>query len=244
MMNQGSVVNHGKAMSKSLGNGVDLSVELGQYGVDAVRLAMLFASPPEDDIDWATVSPGKHVDFLNRVWRTVHEGAQVPDGELQPELARTVAKTVDDSTRLVEAFRFNVAISRLHELTRALGKAAREGQPVRKGLETLAILLAPYAPFTAEECWSLLGHDVAAGDSVHASSWPVADEALLVDEAVTCVVQIAGKVRARLEVAPSISDDELQALALGNEAVQRALDGRAVHKVIVRAPKLVNIVPG
>jgi leucyl-tRNA synthetase len=244
MMNQGSVVNHGKAMSKSLGNGVDLGVELAQYGVDAVRLAMLFASPPEDDIDWATVSPGKHVDFLNRVWRTVHEGAQLPDGELQPELARIVAKTVDDSTRLVEAFRFNVAISRLHELTRALGKAAREGQSVRKGLETLAILLAPYAPFTAEECWSLLGHDVAAGDSVHAASWPVADEALLVEETVTCVVQIAGKVRDRLDVPPSIGEEELQALALASDAVQRSLDGRSVHKVIVRAPKLVNIVPG
>ena len=244
MLNQGMVVNHGKAMCKSLGNGVDLGVELAQYGVDAVRLTMLFAGPPEDDIDWSTVSPGKHVDFLNRVWRTVHEGAQAPDGELEPALARTVAKTVDDSTRLVEAFRFNVAISRLHELTRALGKAAREGQPVRKGLETLAILLAPYAPFTAEECWSLLGHDVAAGDSVHASSWPVAEQDLLVEETVTCVVQIAGKVRDRLEVPPSIGEEELQTLALASDAVQRSLDGRSVHKVIVRAPKLVNIVPG
>ncbi len=244
LLNQGSVINQGKAMSKSLGNGVDLGIELAQYGVDAVRLTMLFAGPPEDDIDWALVNPGTHVDFLNRVWRTVREGAVLPDAPLHPPLGRVVAHTVDDSTRLAESFRFNVAISRLHELTKALGRAVREGQPVREGLETLAVLLAPYAPFMAEECWSLLGHDVAAGDSVHAQPWPEADPALLVEDTVTCVVQVAGKVRHRLEVAPSISDEALEEMALASEAVQRTLEGRPVRKVIVRAPKLVNVVPG
>jgi leucyl-tRNA synthetase len=238
------VINEGKAMSKSLGNGVDLGVELSQFGVDAIRLSMLFAGPPEDDIDWALVSPAKHVDFLNRVWRVVREGSLGPDGPLPDDLARLVAHTIEDSTRLAESFRFNVAISRLHELTKALGRAVREDQPTRYGLETLAILLAPYAPFMAEECWSLLGHDVAAGDSVHAQSWPVADPALLVEESVTCVVQVAGKVRDRLEVPPSIGEDELRELALASGAVQRVLDGRPIAKVIVRAPKLVNIVPG
>jgi leucyl-tRNA synthetase len=174
----------------------------------------------------------------------VREGVAGPTGDMTEPLARTVAHMVDDSTRLAESFRFNVAISRLHELTKALGQAVEAGEPAREGLETLAILLAPYAPFAAEECWSLLGHDVAGGDSVHAQSWPTADPALLVESTVTCVVQVAGKVRDRLEVAPSIGEQELQALALASEAVARALDGRPVHKVIVRAPKLVNIVPG
>jgi leucyl-tRNA synthetase len=159
-------------------------------------------------------------------------------------LARTVARVVDDSTRLNESFRFNVAISRLHELTTALWHAVDNGEPAREGLETLVILLAPFAPFTAEECWSLLGHDVAAGDSVHAQLWPTVDPALLVEDTVTCVVQVAGKVRDRLEVPPTISEDELSELALTSEVVLRALDGRPVRKVIVRAPKLVNIVPG
>ncbi len=244
LLNQGSVINEGKAMSKSLGNGVDLGAELTAFGVDAIRLTMLFAGPPEDDIDWATMSPSTHVKFVTQVHRVVRDGAALPDGPLNEPLARVVARVVDDSTRLVESFRFNVAISRLHELRRALQQAVDAGEPVREGLETLAILIAPYAPFIAEECWSLLGHDVAAGDSVHAATWPTADPALLIEDTVTCVVQIAGKVRDRLEVPPSISDADLEALALASEVVQKALDGRPVRKVIVRAPKLVNIVPG
>jgi leucyl-tRNA synthetase len=244
LLNQGSVINQGKAMSKSLGNGVDLGAELAQFGVDAVRLTMLFAGPPEDDIDWADMSPSTHAKFLSRVWRVVRDGAAGPEGALDEALARSVARVVDDSTRLGQAFRFNVAISRLHELTRALGHAVEAGRPAGEGLETLAVLLAPYAPFVAEECWSLLGHDVAAGDSVHARSWPVADPALLIEESVTCVVQVAGKVRDRLTVPPAISEDSLRELALASEAVQRSLDGRGVAKVIVRPPRLVNIVPG
>jgi leucyl-tRNA synthetase len=244
LLNQGSVINEGKAMSKSLGNGVDLGAELTAFGVDAIRLTMLFAGPPEDDIDWATMSPSTHVKFVTQVHRVVRDGAELPAGRMNEPLARVVARVVDDSTRLCESFRFNVAISRLHELRRALQQAVDAGEPVREGLETLAILIAPYAPFIAEECWSLLGHDVAAGDSVHAATWPTADPALLVESAVTCVVQIAGKVRDRLEVPPTISDADLEVLALASEAVQKALDGRPVRKVIVRAPKLVNIVPG
>ncbi len=242
LLNQGSVINQGKAMSKSLGNGVDLGTELANFGVDAVRLTMLFAGPPEDDIDWADMSPGTHGKFLGRIWRVVKEGASGPAGEMAPELARTVAKVVDDSTRLAESFRFNVAISRLHELTTVLWHAVDKQQPAREGLEALAVLLAPYAPFMAEECWSLLGHDVAAGDSVHAQPWPTADPALLIELSTTCVVQVNGKVRDRIEVPPDIDGDELEKLASASEAVQRSIAGKPVRKVIVRAPKLVNFV--
>jgi leucyl-tRNA synthetase len=133
------------------------------------------------------------------------------------------------------------------ELTNALRRAADAPAPalesLRDGVEALAVMLGCFAPYTAEEVWSRLGHDVEAGDSVHDSSWPSADPALLVEESVTCVVQVAGKVRDRLEVAPDIGEDDLRALALASDGVVKALDGRGVRTVIVRAPKLVNVVP-
>ncbi len=133
------------------------------------------------------------------------------------------------------------------ELTNALRRAADASPPaaasLRDGVEALAVMLGCFAPYTAEEVWSRLGHDVEAGDSVHDTGWPVADPALLVEETVTCVVQVQGKVRERLEVPPSISEDDLRALALASDGVVKALDGRDVRTVIVRAPKLVNVVP-
>jgi leucyl-tRNA synthetase len=247
LLNQGSVTMDGAAMSKSKGNMVDLGSQLDTYGVDAIRIAMLFAGPPEDDVDWADVSPSGAVKFLARVWRLCGDVAVAPAGTVDVALARTIAHTVDEVTRLTEAFRFNVSIARLMSLTSALRKAVDagvDGDQLREGAGMLATMLAAFVPFTAEEAWSRLGHDVVASDSVHASSWPVADPALLVDESVTCVVQIAGKVKERLEVSPDISEDDLRALALASESVVKALAGREARKVIVRAPKLVNIVPG
>ena len=156
-------------------------------------------------------------------------------------------RAIDEVTRATEAQRLNVAVARLMELTNALRKGLDGGAPaagsLREGVEALAVMLGCWAPYTAEEAWSRLGHDVEAGDSVHDTTWPTADPALLVQETVTCVVQVQGKVRARLEVSPDLTDQELQDLALADEAVQRALNGREVTKVIVRAPKLVSIVP-
>jgi leucyl-tRNA synthetase len=241
LLNQGSVILDGKAMSKSLGNMVDLGDELGRFGVDAIRLTMLFAGPPEDDVDWADVSPSGSVKYLARAWRAVRDAAAGPEG-LDESLAKPVAKTVDEVTRLTEGFRFNVAVARLMELTSALRKAIDAGLAARDGAAVLAVLLAPFAPFLAEQAWAELGHDVGAGDSVHLAAWPVADPALLVEDAVTCIVQVGGKLRARLEVAADIAAGELEKLALAAEPVQRSLDGLTVRKVIVRAPKLVNIV--
>jgi leucyl-tRNA synthetase len=248
LMNQGQVINQGKAMSKSLGNGVDLGQELSRFGVDAVRLTVVFAGPPEDDIDWADVSPSGSVKYLARVARLAEDVALLGDGDGRDEAVdRVVAKTVDEVTRLVEAQRLNVCIARLMELTNALRKAADVPTPavgsLREGAEALAVMLGCFAPYTAEEVWSRLGHDVESGDSVHATTWPEADPALLVEESVTCVVQVQGKVRDRLEVAPDICEDDLRALALASDAVAAAIGGREVRTVIVRAPKLVNVVP-
>ena len=247
LMNQGQVINQGKAMSKSLGNGVDLGQELSAYGVDAVRLTVVFAGPPEDDIDWADVSPAGSVKYLARVARLAEDVAALTGSDRDVVVDRAVARAVDDVTRATEAHRLNVAVAKLMELTNALRKGLDGGAPaaasLRDGVEALAVMLGCWAPYTAEEAWSRLGHDVEAGDSVHDTTWPTADPALLVQESVTCVVQVQGKVRERLEVAPDIAEDELRALALASEGVVKALAGREVRTVVVRAPKLVNVVP-
>ncbi len=247
LMNQGQVINGGKAMSKSLGNGVDLGGQLAAYGVDAIRLTIVAAGPPEEDIDWADMSPASTLKWLGRVVRVATDVAATTGGERDAAVDKAVAKSVDEVTRLIESHRLNVAIARFHELTTTLRRAvdAGVGEPsLRDGVHALAVMLSCYAPYTAEELWSILGHDVRAGDSVHDSSWPTADPALLVDESVTCVVQVAGKLRDRLEVPPAISEDELRALALSSPRIVELLGGVAPRAVIVRAPKLVNVVPG
>jgi leucyl-tRNA synthetase len=179
------------------------------------------------------------VKYLSRVWRLAGDATKAPAGELDIDLARTVAHTVDTVTRLVESFRLNVAIARLMELTTATRRAVDAGRPVRQAVEALVVMLAPFAPYLAEDCWARLGHE----PSVHNQPWPVAEASLLVTDTVTCVVQVAGKVRDRLEVPVSVTEESLRELALASPAVARALAGRPVRTVIVRAPKLVNIVP-
>jgi leucyl-tRNA synthetase len=250
LVNQGQVINHGKAMSKSLGNGVDLGEQLAAHGVDAIRLTMIFASPPEDDIDWADMKPDALVRFLGRVARIAAEvagsGARPAAGDVaggDPELRKVTHRTIDEVTRLVESTRLNVAVARLMELVsaarRTIDGGPGAGDPaVREAAESLAVMLSLFAPYTAEECWEMLGYQPSVGKA----SWPAADPALLVQETVTCVVQVDGKVRDRLEVAPSVGEDELRELALASPGAERALAGRGIRTVIVRAPKLVNIV--
>jgi leucyl-tRNA synthetase len=208
---------------------------------------VVFAGPPEDDIDWADVSPAGSVKYLARVARLAEDVAALPGAERDVVVDRAVARAVDEVTRATEAQRLNVAVAKLMELTNALRKGLDGSSPaggsLRDGVEALAVMLGCWAPYTAEEAWSRLGHDVEAGDSVHDTTWPTADPALLVQESVTCVVQVQGKVRERLEVAPDIAEDELRALALASDGVVKALDGREVRTVVVRAPKLVNVVP-
>jgi leucyl-tRNA synthetase len=246
LLNQGQVINQGRAMSKSLGNGVDLGEQLAAHGVDAIRLTMIFASPPEDDIDWADMNPDAQVKFLGRVWRLAADAgaAETGPGTGDGDLRKVTHRTVDEVTRLVEASRLNVAVARLMELAsatrRAIDSGPGAGDPaVREAAETLAILLSIFAPYTAEECWALLGHK----PSVAQAGWPSADPALLVEDLVTCVVQVNGKVRDRLQVPPGIGEDELRELALAAPGVMRALNGAEVRMAIVRAPRLVNFVP-
>ncbi len=248
LVNQGQVINQGKSMSKSLGNGVDLGEQLAAHGVDAIRLTMIFASPPEDDIDWADMRPEASVKFLGRVARIAAEvgsaNAGVPAASGDLDLRKVTHRTIDEVTRLVESERLNVAVARLMELASAARRTIDSGPgaadpAVREAAETLAVLLSLFAPYTAEESWELLGRPA----SVATAGWPAADPSLLVQDLVTCVVQVSGKLRDRLEVPPGIAEDELRELALAAPGVSRALAGRGVRTVIVRAPKLVNIVP-
>ena len=247
LLNQGMVGMNGAAMSKSKGNLVRLSEQLDQHGVDAIRLTMAFAGPPEDDIDWADVSPAGSARFLARAWRLSSDvaspvGVDVSTGD--PALRRATHRTLHEVVGLIESFRFNVAVARLMELVNVTRKAidgtvGGADPAVREATEAVAVMLSLFAPYTAEDIWARLGHQPA----VALAGWPVIDEALLVEDTVTCVVQIQGKVRDRLEVPPAITEAQLRELALGSPAVQKALDGRGIRTVIVRAPKLVNIVP-
>ncbi|WP_422386728.1 leucine--tRNA ligase [Kribbella antiqua] len=247
LLNQGQVINQGKAMSKSLGNGVNLGDMIDEYGVDAVRLTMVFAGPPSDDIDWADMSPGGSLKFLQRAWRLAGAveaplGSDPSTGDT--ELRKITHRTIADAAELIDSFRFNVMVARIMELVNATRKAVDSGPgaadpAVREAVEAVAVLLSLVAPYTAEDMWEALGHEA----TVAKAGWPKVDPALLVQDAVTCVVQIAGKVKDRLEVSPDITDADLEQLALASDTVQKALDGRGVRKVIVRAPKLVNIVP-
>ena len=245
-LNQGIVINQGKKMSKSLGNGVSLGDQLADFGVDAVRLTLVFAGPPEDDIDWADMSPAGSLRFLQRAWRLAGDVSS-PVGT-SPEggdgaLRKVTHYTLDQAAHLIDGRRFNVMVARVMELVNSTRKAIDTGSgpadpAVREAVEAVAVLLSLVAPYIAEEMWERLGHQ----PTVARAGWPAVDPALLVEDTVTCVVQVQGKVRARLEVSPGVSDADLEALALSDPDVARALDGREVRKVIVRAPKLVNVV--
>jgi leucyl-tRNA synthetase len=248
LLNQGIVGMDGSAMSKSRGNLVRLSDELAKNGVDAVRLTMVFAGPPEDDIDWKDVSAEGSARFLARVMRLARDvtspsGVDVTTGDLG--LRRSTHRVIHDVTQAIETFRFNVAVARVMELVNAARKAIDSGPgggdpAVREAAETVALVLSLVTPYTAEEMWEVLGHP----PTIALAPWPEVDPALLVQESVTCVVQVAGKLRDRLEVSPDVSDDELRERALASDAVQRALEGRGVRTVVIRAPRLVNVVPG
>jgi leucyl-tRNA synthetase len=248
------VLNGGKAMSKSLGNGVDLGEQIGLFGVDAIRLTMVFASPPQDDIDWADVNPDAMVKFLGRVWRIATDVAAAGPANRDfaagdRDLRRVTHRVIEEVTRQVENYHLNVAVARLMELVSATRKAIDSGpgaadSAVREAAEALTVMLSLFAPYTAEESWEALGGPAgfAGIPSVARTSWPAADPALLVQETVTCVVQVNGKVRDRLEVSPDITEAQLRDMAVTAPGVIRALAGQEITRVVVRPPKLVNIV--
>ncbi len=246
LLNQGMVLMDGSAMSKSRGNLVKLSDELDKHGVDAIRVSMVFAAPPEDDIDWADVSPAGSLKFLNRAWRISQDvsskvGVDFKSGNI--ELRKVTHKSLSDIELAVESFRFNVAIARVMELVNATRKAIDSGcgpadPAVREAAEAIAIALSLVAPYTAEDMWEKLGHKPAIANA----GWPVLDKSLLGVDNVIAILQVNGKIKDRIEVSPNISKAELEKLGRENAQIQSALAGLQVSKVITVAPKLVNFV--
>ncbi|MGW5352755.1 leucine--tRNA ligase [Streptomyces sp. NPDC004031] len=227
-------------MGKSLKNAVTPDEICAEFGADTLRLYEMAMGPLDVSRPWDTRAVVGQYRLLQRLWRNVVDETTgevtVTDAEPDEETLRALHKAIDGVGGDMAGLRFNTAIAKITELNNHLTKTG--GPLPRTVAEQLVLLVAPLAPHIAEELWSRLGH---TGSLAHAD-FPVADPALAQDPAVTCVVQIKGKVKARLEVPPAITDADLEALALADPAVTAALDGAAVRKVIVRAPKLVNIV--
>lgn len=245
LLNQGMVLQDGAKMSKSKGNLVEFASELKSHGADALRVTLAFAGPPEDDIDWADVSVQGSAKFLARAWRVAGDvaspaGASFAAGD--KELRRHTHRLLADAPALVESYKFNVLVARLMDQVNVTRKAidtgAGAGDPaVRESAEAIAMILSLFAPYTAEDMWARLGHE----PTVALAEWPAADESLLVEDEVTMVVQVDGKVRDRLTLPASVSEDEARAAALDAAGVQRAIGDRQIVNVIVRVPKIVSI---
>ena len=237
---EGKPVNreYGK-MGKSLKNVVTPDEMYESYGADTFRVYEMSMGPLDVSRPWETRAVVGAQRFLQRVWRLVVDensgAASVSDELASDELRQALHKTIDAVHSEMDGMRFNTAIAKLIELTNHITKT--EARP-REVIEPLVLMLAPFAPHIAEELWSRLGHP----ETLAYEPFPTADPAFLVEESVTCVIQVQGKVRARLEVSPAVSEEELTALALAEPNVQRALDGQEPRRVIVRAPKLVNVV--
>ncbi|MET8470778.1 leucine--tRNA ligase [Streptomyces sp. NPDC006422] len=233
-------------MGKSLKNAVTPDEICAEYGADTLRLYEMAMGPLDVSRPWDTRAVVGQFRLLQRLWRNIVDETtgevtvvDVPEADIDVATLRALHKAIDGVRGDLEGMRFNTAIAKVTELNNHLVKAYQGGSLPRSVAERLVLLIAPLAPHVGEELWRKLGHD----DSVVHQGFPVADPEYVVDESVTCVVQIKGKVKARLEVSPSISDEELEKIALADEKVVAALDGAGIRKVIVRAPKLVNIVP-
>jgi leucyl-tRNA synthetase len=259
LLTQGMVIKDGAKMSKSKGNVVDPDELIASFGADTARLFSLFAAPPEKDLDWSEQGVEGAFRFLNRVWRFVQGNLQTlkaatgpPPGSLSGRgraFRRIIHETIQRVTNDIEdRFHFNTAISAIHELVNALHAfagesddtmAAEERQALlREAVDTTLLLLAPFAPHLADELWAELG----LRDSLVLERWPVADETALLREAVVVVVQVDGRVRSRLAVAPGTSEDALRAQALADGRVRPWLSGKDVERVVVVPGRLVNVV--
>ena len=227
-------------MGKSLKNMVTPDDMCDTYGADTFRVYEMSMGPLDSFRPWETRAVVGSQRFLQRLWRNVVDErtgvVRVVDEDPDVETRRLLHRPIEQVRKDYDGLSDNTAIARLIERNNHVVKS---GVAHREVAEALVLMVAPLAPHVAEEMWSRLGHST----SLAYQPFPVADPALLAVASVTCVLQVAGKVRDRIEVPPDVSDDELRERALASEAVTRALDGRDVRTVVVRAPRLVNVVP-
>lgn len=251
LLTQGMVLMDGSKMSKSKGNTVSPIEIINKYGADTARLFVLFAAPPERDLDWSEQGVEGCFRFINRVYRLVDELAEIAksnaevkavtkeDKAMRLVIHSTLKKVTAD---LSEKFGFNTAIAALMELINEMYKYkeldTRNDGIIREGIETIVTILAPFTPHVGEELWTMIGKE----GSVFDINWPKYDEKALVQDEVEVIVQVNGKLRAKVAMDANISREDMEKMALEDAKVQAAIEGKNVVKVIAVPKKLVNIV--
>jgi len=266
LLTQGMVLKDGIKMSKSVGNTVSPEEIIDKYGADTARLFILFASPPEKDLEWSDQGVEGCYRFINRVWRIVDEYKNIFDSDSQKSIQSNknseksrgklskedkelkyvlnyAVKKVSEDIR--ERFNFNTAISAIMELVNALyaykdkvGDNLRNETILKEAIEKLIILLAPFIPHVTEELWESIGKE----ESVHNQKWPSYDPDALIKDEIEIVIQINGKVKERIMIATGLSKEETREEAMKTEKVKELIEGKDVIKVIVVPERLVNIV--
>lgn len=254
LLTQGMVLKDGTKMSKSLGNVVSPEEIIEKYGADTARLFILFAAPPERDLDWNDTAVEGAYRFLNRVWRAVEDlksfvidntsdMSDLNDDDKKLRLA--VHTTIKKVTADCERFSFNTAISSVMEMVNALyvykekvNKENYNKSVITEALESLVILLCPFVPHITSELWEILGKETDLTNE----NWPQYDENALVVDEIEIVLQINGKIRDKLKINPDMSPDEMKELALGSGKIQELIDGKEIVKCIAVPKKLINIV--
>jgi leucyl-tRNA synthetase len=234
-------------MSKSKKNVIAPEAIISDYGADTIRWFMLSDTPPERDIEWTDAGAEGCWRFVQRVWRLVSEAeglpapgtAASPSDEISKALRQSAHKAIAAVTEDLSGLRFNRAVAQLYMLSNAIADAPKADAAIRReALEALVLLSAPMMPHLAEECWRALGHDRLVAET----AWPKHDPALLKTDTVTIAVQVNGKRRGEVTVARDADNKTVEAAALAEDGVKRALDGAAPKKVIVVPGRIVNIV--
>ncbi|MBF8982154.1 leucine--tRNA ligase [Lutibacter sp. B2] len=251
LLTQGMVLKDGAKMSKSKGNVVSPKEIIDEYGTDTARLFILFAAPPERDLEWSDTGVDGCHRFLNRVWRVVVElkdsinckevqsNMTKEDKHLKYTIHNTIKRVTED---IEERFNFNTAISAIMELVNEIYKYKeienKNSDLLKEAVDTLVILIAPFAPHITEELWRILGYET----SVHNQAWPKYEEAAIVKDEIDIVIQVNGKVKDRMTISSNLSKEEMEKEALVNDKIVSAIEGKQIVKIIAVPKKLVNIV--
>jgi len=244
LLTQGMVLKDGEVMSKSKGNIVDPDGIIKKYGADTLRLSILFAAPPQEQLEWSDRAVGGANRFLNRVWRLVEKKPetrnQKPVEKDLLNLRKKTHQTIKAVTEDIENFKFNTAIAKIMELVNSVYSLPFTvySKEIKKTIKTIVLLLSPFTPHIAEEMWRRLGYR----EDILKTRWPKYDEDLIKEEMITYVIQVNGKVRSKLEVSAEILEEELRELVLSEERVKKWIENKEIKRFIIVPKRLINIV--
>jgi leucyl-tRNA synthetase len=237
LLTQGMVLKDGAVMSKSRGNVVDPDSIIKKYGADTLRLYILFAAPPEVEMEWSERGIEGALRFLNRVWRLLEHLSKNPKSQTtSPDLQKKTHSAIKEVTQDLESFKLNTAISRIMELVNEIYQNLTTD--ITEAVKTVILLASPFVPHITEEMWQRLGHK----ESIISSLWPKYEEKYLQEELITIVIQVNGKLRSKVEVPPDVSEDRLKELVLADEKLKPWIKDRPIKNFVIVPKKLVNIV--